>query len=200
METPIELPERPGNREVSWVIDSAVSRSSSPFSLTEQVYAWPGQRWRTVIKLPTMAEDDALAWQAFFLRLNGTAGTFWMRETSFLRTAEIDFGLPELGGAHASGEVVRTRGWNPNSQVLKQGQKIEIGGRIRMVHADVYSTAAGKADVPCWPQCRSLPDSLAIEWQDPRGVFRPDSVPEFTWNKSRLQDGFQFSAAEVILP
>ncbi|MES2706070.1 MAG: hypothetical protein V4726_05640 [Verrucomicrobiota bacterium] len=200
METPIELPPLPGTRELSWVMDSAVSRSQSPFTLAEQVYVWPGQRWGVILKLPSMGEDDALSWQAFFADLNAMAGTFWLPETSFLRIREIDFGLAELDGAHVSGATVRTRGWTPDMRVLKKGQKIEIGGRFRMVLEDVYSTDAGKALVRCWPHCRSLPDSMAVEWQAPRGVFRPASVPEFTWDKNRLQAGFQFSASEAILP
>lgn len=200
METPIALPERPGNREVSWIIDSAVARSSSPFSFAEQVYEWPGQRWRVVLKLPPMAPEDGLAWQAFFVDLNGAAGTFWVHDPRFLRTDDVDFGAPEMDGAHVGGSTIQTRAWNPNQRVLTRGQKVEIGGRIRMVTTDVYSDATGKASFKCWPHCRNLADGQAIEWQDPRGVFRAASVPEFTWDKSRLQAGFQFSADEVILP
>lgn len=200
METPITIPERPGNREVSFVMDSAVSRSSSPFSLTEQVYVWPGQRWRCIMKMPAMAVEDALAWQAFFADLNGMAGTFWVHDAPFVRPSEIGFGNPELDGPHVSGPVIKTRLWNPLQRVLFRGQKIEVGGRLRQVIEDVYSDAAGKALVKCWPQCRGLTDALAIEWQDPRGVFRADSVPDFTYDKTRLQAGFQFSASEVILP
>lgn len=200
METPIALPESPGNREVTFVMDSAVARSGSPFSLTEQVTIWPGQRWRMILKLPPMRIPDAQAWEAFFGDLNGAAGTFWAHVPRFTRAQEIDFGLPELDGAHASGPAIKTRFWNPNQRVLFKGQKFEVGGRIRIALADVYSDAAGKADVRCWPNCWTLADGQALEWQDPKGVFRCDSVPEFTWDKNRLGAGFQFSAGEVILP
>ena len=201
METPIPLPVRPGAREISWVMDSAVSRSSSPFSLTDQVYEWPGQRWATIIKLPSMAVADGQAWQAFFAELNGAAGTFWVpAEPGFAAEAGIDFGAPELDGAHTSGSAVNTTGWNPLMRVLRKGQKIQIAGRIRQVVAEVYSDADGKAVVRCWPHCRSLADGMEIVWQNPQGVFRVRSVPEFTWDKNRLQAGFQFSADEVILP
>lgn len=200
METPIALPASPGNREISWVMDSAVSRSTSPFSLTEQVYAWPGQRWAVVMKLPPMSIDDALAWQAFFADLNGTEGTFWVPESDFLHTDEIDFGTPVLDGAHVSGQSINTTGWTTNALVLTKGQKIEVAGRIRQVVADVYSDSAGDAIVKCWPHARSLTDGMPITWYQPKGVFRARSVPEFTWDKNRLQAGFQFSADEVILP
>lgn len=200
MEAPIAIPERPGNREVSFVMDSAVARSASPFSLTEQVYVWPGQKWRCIMKLPAMAATDALAWQAFFADLNGMAGTFWVHDVPFIRPTEIDFGLPELDGAHVSGPIVKTRGWNPLMRVLFRGQKIEVGGRLRQVMADTYSDSGGKAEIRCWPACRGLADALPVEWQDPKGVFRASSVPEFTWDVNRLQNGFQFSTDEVILP
>ena len=200
METPIALPSSPGAREISWVMDSAVSRSMSPFTLTEQVYEWPGQRWAVVMKLPAMSQADALAWQAFFADINGAAGTFWIPESTFLHTAETDFGTPELAGDHTAGPSVNTRGWNANQLVLTKGQKIEIGGRIRQVVADVYSDETGLAVVKCWPHCRDLSDELPVIWYQPKGVFRARSVPEFNWQTNRLQAGFQFSADEVILP
>lgn len=199
METPIAMPESPGNRELSFVMDSAVGRSVSPFSFTEQVYVWPGQRWRVILKLPAMTAADAFAWQAFFGELNGMAGTFWVHDPHFARTSEVDFGLPQLDGAHTAGATFQSRGWNPDMRVLFKGQKIEVGGRLRQVLDDVYSDADGKAEVRCWPACISLVDGQAIEWQNPRGVFRASSVPEFTWDKARLQAGFQFSAEEAIL-
>ncbi len=199
METPIALPDKPGQREVSFIMESAVGRSVSPFSSTEQVYVWPGQRWRVVLKMPSMTVEDGLAWQAFFGDLNGIAGTFWVHDPAFVRTDEIDFGTPEVAGAHAAGVAILTRGWNANQRVLHKGQKIEIGGRLRQVLDDVYSDLDGNASLRCWPQCRTLADGQAIEWQNPKGVFRASSVPEFTWDSKRLQAGFQFSADEAIL-
>ncbi len=200
MENPIPMPSGPGFREITWIVDSAVSRSGSPLTLSEQVYEWPGQRWSVIIKLPTMEVDDAMEWQAFFQDLNGTAGSFFVPESSFLQTYGVDFGTPETNGAHVAGPVIKTRGWNVNQCVLKRGQKIEIAGRMRQVSADVYSTSDGRADVKVWPHCRALPDATVIKWNEPRGVFRPRAVPEFTWNKARLQEGFQFAADEVVLP
>ena len=200
METPIEMPPQPAARELSWVMDSAVARSVSPFSLTEQVYAWPGQRWSVIIKVPSMSVENGRAWMAFFADLNGQEGTFFVRDSGFLRESEIEFGNPETDGAHTSGSSVLTRGWAINTQVLRKGQKIEIGGRMRQVIEDVYSDADGKAVLRCWPQCRAVADAIPIEWQVPAGVFRLRSVPEFTWDRNRLMAGFQFSADEVILP
>ena len=200
METPIALPDKPSARELSWVMDSTVARSTSPFSLTEQVYAWPGQRWSVIMKLPPMLTDEALAWQAFFADLNGVEGTFWAGEPGFLRTPDVDFGMPYLDGDHSAGAAVKTAGWNPDQRVLYKGQKIELAGRIRQALADTYSDDTGLATVRCWPHARSLSGEVPLIWQNPQGVFRLRSVPEFTWDKHRMQAGFQFSADEVILP
>jgi len=62
------------------------------------------------------------------------------------------------------------------------------------------SDADGKALIKFWPQARGLTDGMEVVWLNPKGVFRASSVPAFTWNASRLQEGFQFSASEVILP
>ena len=200
MEAPLAMPSAPGAREISWIQDSAVSRSGSPFTLAEQVYVWPGQKWSVVVKLPSMSVEAGQAWQAFFSDLNGEEGSFYVSDSAFLRTAELGLGLPELDGAHTSGSTVATRGWTPDRMVARKGQRVEIGGRCRQVIEDAYSDATGLCRLRCWPHCRDLPDSLAVIWQEPRGVFRLRSVPEFTWDRNRLLAGFQFSADEVILP
>lgn len=200
MESPIELPSSPGAREITWVHDSAVSRSTSPYTLVDQIYEWPGQRYRVIIKLPSMSIEDGRAWQAFFADINGAAGSFWVRDSAFLRTDELGLGLPEMDGLHVSGATIKTKGWAPDRQVLRRGQKFEVGGRLRTATADCYSDPNGKAQIKCWPHCRSLAGGQPIEWQTPKGVFRASSVPEFTWDRNRLQAGFQFSADEVILP
>lgn len=200
METPIEPPTKPGFASLTWVPDSAVAKSVSPFSFSEQAYAWPGQRWRIVAKLPSMKPEDGLAWMAFFLDLNGMGGTFWVRETSFLRTKALECGLPELDGPHASGRAVRTRGWTPNMQVLIKGQLFSVGGRVRRALGDVFSLPDGTAEIACWPFCRDLADSQPLEWKEPKGAFRMDEVPGFVFDENRLTAGFQFSASEAILP
>jgi hypothetical protein len=200
MEAPIPLPASPAFAEFSWVKESAVARSDSPFSLTQQVYAWPGQRWSIILKLPAMSVEDGQAWEAFFGDLNGAEGCFFARESLFMQGQEIDLGTPELNGAHVSGSTILTRNWNPDRQILKKGQKIEIAGRIRQVLDDAYSDEGGNAALRVWPHCRSLPDGLPVIWYQPKGVFRAVSVPEFVWDKNRLLRGFQFSATECILP
>lgn len=200
MESPIELPPSPAAREITWVFESAVARSSSPFTLTEQIYEHPGQRYRVIIKLPSMTIEDGRAWQAFFADINGAAGCFWVRDAAFLRTDELGLGLPEMDGPHTSGATIKTKGWSPDRQILKRGQKFEVGGRLRTATTDCYSDGDGYALIKCWPHCRSLLGGQPIEWQLPKGVFRASSVPEFTWDRNRLQAGFQFSADEVILP
>lgn len=148
-----------------------------------------------------MAIEDGRAWQAFFADLNGMAGTFRVPESGFLRTTEVDFGTPEIDGAFVSGLTVPTRGWVANmANVLTKGQRIEIAGRMRMVMEDAHADNAGKAVIRFWPHARNLSDGHEVVWQYPHGVFRANSIPEFTWNSSRLQEGFQFSASEVILP
>ena len=201
METPLPLPESPGNREISWILDSAVSRSTSPFSLVEQVYAWPGQRWSVVLSLPPMTIEQAREWQAFFAELNGMAGSFYVGEAAFLRVVGVGFGAPEIDGDFTAGTSVPTRGWTPNmADIVTKGQRIEIGGRMRMVTANASSDDDGKANIKFWPYARGLSDGMEVIWLNPKGVFRPSSVPAFTWNPARLMEGFQFSATEVILP
>ncbi len=199
METPLEMPASPAQRELEWVPESAVSRSQSPFTLSEQVVAWPGQRRRAVLKMPPMTIQDAQAWQAFFEDLNGAEGTFYLSDATFARVQEIDLGTPEMDGPHSAGPLIKTRAWRPNRQLFRKGQFCEIAGRLRRVLSDVYSDGDGNAVFKVWPYCRNLPDAQAIYWQNPRGVFRLQEMPTISFDRNRLGAGFQFTAVEAVL-
>lgn len=199
METPIELPPNPAQRELEWVAESAVSGSTSPFTLSSQYVAWPGQRRRCILKMPPMKIEDAQTWQAFFEDLNGMEGTFYLSDAAFARVSELDLGTPELDGNHASSPYIKTRAWNPNRQLFRKGQFCEIAGRLRRVLSDVWSDADGKAVFKVWPYCRDLPSTQPVYWQNPRGVFRLQEMPTIGYDRNRLGAGFQFAAVEAVL-
>ena len=57
---------------------NVVAVGESPFTLTQQVYQFPGKRWEIEVTLQPMDGASAALWTQFFYDLNGRAGTFQM--------------------------------------------------------------------------------------------------------------------------
>lgn len=199
---PLRMPELPGFREISWGSDSVVAVTESPFTYAQQVYEWPGQRWKCAIRLPAMRLELARRWLAFFGMLNGQSGTFYLSDSKFARRSAGDnLGDPELDGSHATGALVKSKGWTPNMQgVARPGDWLEIGGRLRRVTSlePVASDADGKAHFTVWPYVTPNLAGAPITWLDPRGIFRLANVPDMTWDTNRLMSGIQFSCIEAL--
>src|SRR3972149_6877387 len=56
----------------------ATGVAESPFTLSQQVYQWPGARWEIEVTLQPMSKTLAQLWTQFFYDLAGRAGTFTM--------------------------------------------------------------------------------------------------------------------------
>lgn len=197
---PLEMPEAPAFREISWAQESVVAVNQSPFTLHQQVYAWPGQRHVVTIKLPPMPPDQGRKWFAFFGRLNGREGSFYVTDsTANLRRAGLPLGLPETDGDQPAGRMVASTGWTPATQfVARAGDWIQLHKRMHRVLDDVHSDADGKATFPVWPSIPVIPSGVAIEWRRPRGVFRLNDEPDMNQGVSRFFESVTFSATEVI--
>ena len=91
-ETFIDLPSILRNvtapTSMTLTMTNVVGSSTSPFTLNTQTYEFPGERIDISVTMGVMAEVYFQAWQAIFLRLKGTSGTFnlpfsnWIDETS----------------------------------------------------------------------------------------------------------------------
>jgi hypothetical protein len=58
-----------------------VAVSESPYTFSQQVYQFPGQRWEIEVTLQPMDAISAALWTQFFSDLNGRAGTFTLNLT-----------------------------------------------------------------------------------------------------------------------
>lgn len=200
MPTPINHPAKPGFREIAWAAASVVGRVESPFTLKAQIYKWPGQKRLATVRLPPMLPENAQAWRAFFLTLNGREGTFYLADKIRTKDATTGKGAGMMDGAAQKGATINTRGWKPNKgNLFKAGEVISIADRLHDVLQDVSSDSAGDATLKLWPHVTaSHADGQEIEWTAPRGVFRLMEIPEFVYNVARVVDGLTFSMEEAI--
>lgn len=196
---PLEMPDEPAFREISWVNENVVAVNTSPLNLYTQRYEWEGKRHSVTIKLPPMNYDLARKWFSFFGKLSGRAGTFYLTDSACnLRKAGLVLGQPETDGV-STGRILNSRGWNPCTQyVLRSGDWVQFYGRMYRVLDDAHSDADGKTSFPVWPNIRSVPDGVPVEWRKPRGVFMLNDEPDMNQGVDRFISSVTFSAVEVL--
>ena len=195
---PIDHPQT-GFREIHWQPLSAVAVTQSIFTFKQQAYRWPGQMRQVTVSLPPLTIPQAKAWKAFFYRLNGREGTFYLSDTLGSKPHGKALGLGVVDGADQTGDTLLTKGWLANqSQLFMAGDMISIDDRIYDILEDVHSDTLGGASLKLWPRVAgALADASSIKTKA-RGVFRLKDFPEHGWSVNRLAEGIEFSATEVI--
>jgi hypothetical protein len=184
--------------QVSWHLLSVTAVSQSPFTLRSQVYEWPGQKLGASVTMPVMNRAKGLAWQAFFAQLRGRVGTFWFGDSQFANKQETALGMPETV-AISQGREVSSSGWDSNRLgVVKAGDWLRIGGKLRKAITTADSDADGLASFLVWPDMQAVPAATPIIWESPKGVFRlDDDVPELVWRVDQFLESFTFTIIEA---
>jgi hypothetical protein len=196
--TPYTMPAAPGFAQVSWNMISVAAVSRSPFTLRSQIYEWPGQKLGAVVTTPIMTREQGLVWHGFFAQLRGRVGTFWFGDSLFACKQESGLGEPETVDV-SQGREVSSVGWTPNAaDVVKAGDWLRIGGKLRKAITSAGADADGAATFLVWPDMQAVPAGTAIVWQEPKGIFRlDDDAPELVWRTDRLLDSFTFTIIEA---
>ena len=183
--------------ELTWLPESAVAITTSPFSFRHQVHAFNGQRRRAGIKIAPRTPALAKAWHATLLKLNGAEGTFFLSDTVG-QNPTLARGTPVINGAGQTGKELITDGWTGLATVLEAGEWVSIGNELHQVLEQVTADSGGAATLQLWPKItKAFPDNHAIEADAPRGVFRLAEFPSLQWSRNRLLEGVNLNAVEV---
>lgn len=145
--------------------DQAVAVSRSPFSYSDHVQHWGGERWAGVIEIPRLTRANADAWHAWILSLRGSEGTFLAGDELRSSPRGSVPGTPVVSGELAAGNQIATTGWTPSQTgVLLAGDMIQIGvadlARLYMVIEDADSDGSGDATLTVWPNVRNPTSGL----------------------------------------
>ena len=153
---PIDFPTDVGLTDAVLRIRTSNARSQSPFSFSEQIYSWAGQRWEIEAQLPRMKREQAEIYHCFLTKLKGRMGTFTMYVPSareprgvyqqtaehhlltelgdMLKTESNDHILVEFGssivvkGASQTGSTLIVDGFGANqNNVLRCGDFFQLG-------------------------------------------------------------------------
>ncbi len=177
---PLALPNTTDIRLVTMMPRAVVGVSESPFTLQQQVNAFPADRWDAEIVLTKMNRASAEKWLAFFLKLNGPEGTMLLGDPAGLTARGTPTGSPQVDGASQTGKELDTKGWTNNSTGnLLEGDYIQIGTGsgaqlYKVLDASVDADGSGlSANINIWPRLRTSPaDSATVVTSSTVGVFR----------------------------
>jgi hypothetical protein len=155
---PLIFPQTVGLTDSNLKMRTSVSVNESPFSFTQQVYNWGGERWEIDIVLPLMKRAVAEEYKSFLASLKGKFGTFLMYVPSsrenlgvYLDTSKE---LTTISGDNLetiSGDHIWTSIGEPHCLIGAVGQKtLKIGGVVAsssnvFMAGDYFSIGTGGA-------------------------------------------------------
>lgn len=193
---PLTLPAAPGFRSIEWAPRSIVGLNASPFTGQTQTYEWPGQWWEAAVTLPPMKDAQAGAWQAFFLALNGRAGSFLLGDSiRKTRLGTVTGTLTVGAGAVANSTTLPIAG---ATGTFATGDWLQVAtGLSSRLHRVTQVNSSASVDV--FPRLRSAyANGTAINVASPQGLFRLAALPGWAYDERRICAGLSFNATEVL--
>lgn len=202
---PLSPPNYTSFRSVNMIARNTVGLTASAFTQQQKVYQWRGQYWEVDVVMKPMKRADAEAWNAFFLKLKGQVGTFYLSPDPNGRTvrgsASSSPGTPIVNGALSanSSSVAITNATASATGYLLAGDYIAINNQLLKVLNDVNTNGSGEATLDIFPSIRTaLSGSETVTVNNAQGIFRL-ATNEQNWNVDNTniyQSGF--SAIESI--
>lgn len=175
---PISFPSNLGVSSFKYGMRHAVGSLESPFSFTEQVIKFSGQKWEIQVTLPNMFRSDAEAFNTFLLKLGGKYGTFLIGDPNGKTPLGSWGGTPLVKGAGQTGNELLIDGLPTSTNgVAKAGDWIQLGtagnARLYKVLEDANSNGSGEVTLLLSPNLRVSPaDNQAVIYQNAVGCFR----------------------------
>lgn len=183
---------------------SVVGVAESPFTLSQQVYAHPGEVWSAELDFPPLERAEAEDLIGMLLALNGMEGTFLMGDP-LGKTARGTWSgsSPVVSGAHAAGlKTIGIR--NVDGKTWKRGDWLQFGsGSTTHLHKIVQDGSQvgspSLASIEIWPRTRTtLADGDAITIASPRGLWRLASNVGGWDLIDAMEYGVRLSAIEAL--
>lgn len=197
---PLSLPSSPAPREITWIAQSAVGRSESPFTLTRQTYDYGSSRLRAIVSIPPMTRSKANDWLAFFAKIRG--GEFYLGDSS--RADVTTSETPRVKTQASSGSTLSTELWTPStSNLLAPGDWFDVvasNGKKCLFQCleAVASDGSGEATISIFPNVRTtIAAATSLNFASPQGVFVIDDAPSLSFDSSKLLKGFSFDCSQV---
>lgn len=203
---PIALPTVRNPARVTARMIDVVGEVTSPFTLAQETYQWPGQRWELDFEVDGMVRADAEAWIAWAAKLKGRHGSFLWGDSLGATARGAGGGSPLVNGGSQTGSSLvldgaptSTTGW------LLEGDWIQLSSgssrRLHKVLEDTDTDGSGNATLELWPDLRESPaDNDPIVIASAQGRFKLATNMRQWTLEAMLISGLAFSAVEDLRP
>ncbi|WP_045525048.1 hypothetical protein [Aeromonas caviae] len=174
-------------RESTLALQTNHRSFESTWTGSEQTASTPGSKWLMELTMGKMDAPVARRLEAFIAKLDGPSSR--VRLWDFAHPLQPVKGAPVVNEALTMRTSMTSRGWTPSTQVLRNGDWIQIGDELKRVTADVWSDLAGAARINISPMLRAdYPSGTPLVVAKPMGVFRLDGAGA---GKSRRLNGMK---------
>ncbi|EMA3641262.1 hypothetical protein U2T78_001958 [Providencia stuartii] len=156
---------------LDWQLISNTKTFISTFTGSAQTVRFPGSHWRCDLALNNLTDDKSRILEVILAQLDGESGR--IRLFDWARRGVDNVGAPVVNQPNQTGRSLLTKGWIPNSLVLRAADNITINHELKKVTSDVISDAEGNATIVFSPMLRNPPSvGEKIEVQNPYGIFK----------------------------
>lgn len=196
---PLSLPTSKSYTALRFTLQPSIGVSESPYTFSQQVYDFGGERWVLEASFPPMEPDDARDYLAFLASLRGQYGTFMAGDPLMATPRGFATGTPLVMGGSQTGRSLVTDGWTAGvTNILRKGDYIQIAESMYLVLNDADSNGSGQATLDIAPPLRNTAiDNAPIITTSPKQKFRLDSPASWSGSAGRTFD-ISFSAVEVL--
>lgn len=201
----VAMPSAAKIAKVRFLLHAPSQSLVSPLSQSEQTVEILGARWLATYELAAMIREEAEEWIAWLTSLNGMSGRFYGHDPSAASPRGAASGSPVTDGGGQVGTSLASRGWTPNTLILRAGDYIAWNApsgwrELHQVTADATSDGSGGATLSLAPPVRESPadgESLIVTAASCVMRLKDDSA-EWTVDEA-MTYGIQFCGDESFL-
>jgi hypothetical protein len=187
-----DFPEDIKITAAEWYLNSNTQSHKSPLSGVTQTLGLPGAYWSAVLSFENQEPAAARKLEAFLIGRRGQAVNFSLYDHAHPTPRGQATGTPLVYGSEQTGSQLITEGWTANvTGILKAGDYIQVGSRLKMVVADANSDALGRSTLQTEPPWRLSPtDGASIITDHPTALMRlADNKSGFSTKPPYLSSG-----------
>lgn len=155
---PISMPAAPKFTRSRFGLETNTQTFESPLTKNVQRVLLAGARWVATYTLPKMSRQQAAAWQAFFLQLEGRYNSFNGFDPDAKTPRGVATGTPLVKGAGQTGSSLDIDGCTASlTGWMKAGDYFAVNGELKMLTADANTNGSGETTLNFKPPLRSSP-------------------------------------------
>ncbi|MGO2337131.1 hypothetical protein [Providencia sp.] len=156
---------------MDWQLMSNSKTFVSTFTGSAQTVRYPGSRWRCDLTLNNLTDEKSRLLEVILAQLDGESGRIKLFD--WVRTGLTGMGDPTVSLSNQMGRSLQTKGWKPNTLILRAADNFTINNELKKVTADITSDSQGNAMLLFSPMLRYSPVmGEKIEAANPYGIFK----------------------------